>query len=133
MTSDTVTVICCAALGILVFLLGANVTRQRAIRGAGNQMPTDPADRLLIAQRAHGNAAEYVPTMIVLLLVCSALSDGWWVGVLAVAALVVRTMHAVGMLTSETLAAHGPMRDVAALGTYVTGVAIGVTAIVAAV
>ena len=115
MTSDTLTVICCAALGILLFLLGANVTRQRAIRGAGNQMPTDPADRLLIAQRAHGNAAEYVPTMIVLLLVCSALSDGWWVGALAVSALVVRTLHAVGMLTSETLAAHGPMRDVARL------------------
>ncbi|WP_377643500.1 MAPEG family protein [Oryzobacter terrae] len=133
MTSDTLTVVCSAALGILVFLLGANVTRHRALRGSGNQMPTDPTDRLLIAQRAHGNAAEYVPTLIVLLLVCAALSDGWWVGALAVAALVARTIHAVGLLTSETLASHGPVRDVAAFGTYVTGVALGVTAIVAAV
>ena len=95
-------------------------------------MPTDPADPLLIAQRAHGNAAEYVPTLIVLLLVCAALSDGWWIAALAVAALVARTVHAVGMLTSTTLAKHGPLRDAGALGTYLTGVAIGVTAIVAA-
>lgn len=129
-TTTTVTVVCCALLGILLFLLGANVSRQRAIRGAGNQMPTDPSDRLLIAQRAHGNAAEYVPTMIVLLLVCAALSDSWWVAALAIAALGVRTVHAVGMLTSETLATHGPLRDIGALGTYATGIALGVTTIV---
>ena len=35
------------------------------------------------------------------------------------------------MLTAKTLAAHGPVRDLGALGTYVTGVALGVTAIVA--
>ena len=34
------------------------------------------------------------------------------------------------MLTSKTLAAHGPLRDVGAMGTYVTGVALGVTALV---
>jgi len=131
-TTDTITVICCALLGVLLFLLGANVTRLRAGRGEQSQMPTDPADPLLIAQRAHGNAAEYVPTLIVLLLVCAALSDGWWIAALAVAALVARTVHAVGMLTSTTLAKHGPLRDAGALGTYLTGVAIGVTAIVAA-
>ena len=31
----------------------------------------------------------------------------------------------------EPLASHGPVRDIGALGTYVTGVALGVTAIVA--
>ncbi len=68
--------------------------------------------------------------MIVLLLVCAALSDSWWVAALAIAAMGVRTVHAVGMLTSETLADHGPLRDVGALGTYATGVALGVTVIV---
>ena len=97
----------------------------------GNQMPTDPADRMFIAQRAHGNAAEYVPTLIVLILVCASLSDGWWVQALAIAAVVSRSLHALGMLTSTTLASHGPVRDIGALGTYVTGVALGVTAIVA--
>jgi uncharacterized membrane protein YecN with MAPEG domain len=68
--------------------------------------------------------------MIVLLLVCSALSNSWWVDVLAIAALVVRTAHAAGMLTSKTLASHGPLRDVGAMGTYAVGVALGITALV---
>ncbi|HEY3557546.1 MAG TPA: MAPEG family protein [Kribbella sp.] len=127
---STITVVCIALLGILLFLLGANVTRNRAIRGAGNQLPTDPADPLLIAVRAHGNAAEYIPTMIVLLLVCSALSDSPLIDVLAVAAVVVRFTHALGMLRSATLATHGPLRDIGAMGTYLVGVALGVTAIV---
>jgi uncharacterized membrane protein YecN with MAPEG domain len=128
---STVTVICIALMGVLLFLLGANVTRHRAMTGkaGGNQMPTDPTAPLLIAVRAHGNAAEYIPTMIVLLLVCSALSNSWWVDVLAVAALVVRTVHAAGMLTSKTLAAHGPLRDIGAMGTYLIGITLGITAI----
>jgi hypothetical protein len=126
---STVTVVCIALLGMLLFLLGANVTRHRALRGAGNQQPTDPSDKLLIAIRAHGNAAEYVPTMIVLLLVCSALSSSRAVDVLAVAAVAVRFTHAFGMLRSTTLASHGPLRDIGALGTYLVGLALGVTAL----
>lgn len=127
----TTTIVCIALMGVLLFLLGANVTRWRVIRGknGGPQASTDPADRLLIAVRAHGNAAEYIPTMIVLLLVCSALSDSWWVDALSIAALVVRTVHAVGMLTAKTLAAHGPLRDIGALGTYLVGITLGVSAI----
>ncbi|TDO66861.1 hypothetical protein EV651_104428 [Kribbella sp. VKM Ac-2571] len=127
---STITVVCIALMGILLFLLGANVTRNRALRTDGNQLPSDPADRLLIAVRAHGNAAEYIPTMIVLLLVCSALSDSWLIDVLAVAAVVVRFTHALGMLRSTTLATHGPLRDIGAMGTYLVGIALGVTAIV---
>jgi hypothetical protein len=68
--------------------------------------------------------------MIVLLLVCSALSDSRLIDVLAVAAVVVRFTHAFGMLRSASLATHGPVRDIGALGTYLVGVALGVTAIV---
>ena len=130
---NTLQIVCLAMLGLLVFVLGANVTRHRAIRGksGGNQQPTDPADRMLIAIRAHGNAAEYVPTLAVLILVCGTLSDGWWVDALAVAAVVARYLHAYGMLSAKTLAAHGPVRDSGALGTYVTGIALAVTAVVA--
>ncbi len=127
-----ITVISIALMGILIFVLGANVTRHRAIRGnTGNQQPTDPADRMYIAQRAHGNAAEYVPTLIGLLIVCSVLTDGWWIDALSIAAVVVRYLHAVGMLTAKTLASHGPVRDLGAMGTYATGIALGITAIVA--
>jgi uncharacterized membrane protein YecN with MAPEG domain len=129
--SDIV-IVSIALLGMLVFLLGANVTRHRAMRGdKGPQMPTDPADVLLIAQRAHGNAAEYVPALIGLLIVCSTLTDGRWLDGLAVAALSARVLHALGMLTSKTLTAHGPLRDVGAMLTYASGMALGVTALVA--
>ena len=130
---NTLQITCVALLGVLLFVLGANVTRHRAIRGGtGNQMPTDPADKMFIAIRAHGNAAEYVPTLAVLILICGTVSDGWWVDVLAVAAVFVRYAHAIGMLTSKTMASHGPLRDVGALGTYVTGIALAVTSVVVA-
>lgn len=129
--SDIV-VVSIALMGILLFVLGANVTRHRSIRGAsGNQMPTDPADRMFIAIRAHGNAAEYVPTLIVLLLVCSALTDGWWLDTLAITAAAARILHAIGLLKSTTMASHGPARDAGAMFTYLSGVALGITAIVA--
>ena len=128
----TIPIVSIALMGVLLFALGANVTRHRVIRGAtGNQQPSDPADRMFIAQRAHGNASEYIPTLAVLIVVCATLTDGWWLNALAIAALVVRSLHAFGMLTAKTLAAHGPVRDVGALGTYATGIALGVTALVA--
>jgi len=128
----TIPVVSIALMGILLMLLGANVTRHRAIRGAtGNQMPSDPADRMFIAQRAHGNASEYIPTLAVLIVVCATLTDGWWLNALAIAAAAARGLHAFGMLTSKTLASHGPVRDAGAMGTYLTGIALGITALVA--
>lgn len=127
---STISVISIAVMGIMLFLLGANVTRHRAQRGnTGNQMPSDPADRMFIAQRAHGNAAEYVPTLIGLIIVCSTLTEGWWLDTLAVTAAAARVLHAFGMLTSKTLASHGPVRDSGAMFTYLSGIALGVTAI----
>jgi uncharacterized protein len=128
---SNVVIVSIAFLGILVFVLGANVTRHRAMRGAtGNQMPTDPADRMFIAQRAHGNASEYVPSLIGLLIVCSFLTDGWWLDTLAVVAVAARYLHALGVLTSKTMATHGPVRDAGATFTYLSGIALGITAIV---
>jgi uncharacterized membrane protein YecN with MAPEG domain len=127
----TTVIVCSALMGALIFVLGANVTRHRAVRGAtGNQAPTDPADTMYIAQRAHGNASEYVPTLIGLLIICSALTDGWWLNTLAIAAVVGRYLHAVGVLTSKTMATHGPLRDGGATLTYLSGIALAVTAVV---
>jgi uncharacterized membrane protein YecN with MAPEG domain len=67
----------------------------------------------------------------VLIVVCAVLTDGWWLNALAIAALTARVLHAVGMLTAKTLAGHGPVRDLGAMGTYATGIALGVTALVA--
>ena len=130
---NTLQITCVALLGVLLFVLGANVTRHRAMRGnTGNQMPTDPADKMFIAIRAHGNAAEYVPTLCVLILICGLLSDGWWVDVLALSAVFARYAHAIGMLRASTLASHGGLRDIGAGSTYATGIALAVTAVVVA-
>ncbi|RNL78431.1 MAPEG family protein [Nocardioides marmorisolisilvae] len=128
--SDTM-IICIALMGALVFVLGANVTRHRAMRGksGGPQMSTDPTDRLFIAQRAHGNATEYVPTLIGLLIVCSTLTSGTWLNVVAIVATAARYVHAFGMLSSKSLAEHGPVRDSGAMFTYLSGLALAVTAI----
>ncbi|RZI87233.1 MAG: MAPEG family protein [Microbacterium sp.] len=124
-------IISIAGMGILLFGLGANVTRHRATRGAdGEQAPTDPSDALLVAIRAHGNAAEYVPTLAVLLIVCSTLVDGWWLDTLAVAALVARLLHGLGMLASGSLAKRSPVKEAGAMLTYLVGLALGVTALV---
>lgn len=129
---STVVVISLALMGILLFLLGANVTRHRAMRGeVGDQAPTAPDDAMFVAIRAHGNAAEYIPTLSVLILVCSALTEGWWVETLAIAALVARLLHAVGVLVSGNMAKRSPVKESGAMLTYLTGVALGVTALVA--
>ena len=66
----TTAIICTAILAAMLFLLGFNVSRLRGAtaKAGGSQLPTDPASPLLIAIRAHGNAAEYIPTFIVLFL-----------------------------------------------------------------
>ena len=40
--------------------------------------------------------------LVILLLVCAALSDGWWVAALALASLAARVLHAVGILAGRT-------------------------------
>ena len=130
---STTVITCIALMGILVFVLGANVTRHRAIRGKSGepQQSMDPTDRLFIAQRAHGNASEYVPSLIGLLIVCSTLTDGWWLNTVAIVATAARYIHAYALLSSKTLATHGPLRDSGAMFTYLSGVALGITALVA--
>ncbi len=124
----TTAIVCTAILGALVFLLGFNVSRVRGATGraGGSQMPTDPADRLLIAIRAHGNAIEYIPTLIVLFLLVAARTPGWVAVPLIVGATLARLGHAVGMLTAPSLAAQSPARLASAIGTYLFGVALAV-------
>ena len=72
----TTAIICTAILAAMLFLLGLNVSRMRGVtaKAGGSQFPNDPASPLLIAIRAHGNAAEYIPALIVLFLLVGARS-----------------------------------------------------------
>jgi uncharacterized membrane protein YecN with MAPEG domain len=126
-------IVCSAILGAAIFVLGFNVSLNRgyAAKRGGSQMPTDPADPLLIAQRAHGNASEYVPTLIALFLVTAWTAPSPWTVGLIVAATLARLLHAAAMLTSGNLAKESAPRMVGAMATYAFGLALAVTAGVA--
>jgi uncharacterized membrane protein YecN with MAPEG domain len=126
----TTAIICTAILAALLFLLGFNVSRQRGAtaKAGGAQMPTDPASPLLIAIRAHGNAAEYIPILIVLFLLVAARTHTWVAVPLIVGATAARLVHAYGMVTTPSLAAEAPLRLVGATGTYLFGIALAVAA-----
>lgn len=127
----TIAIICTAILAALVFLLGGNVSRLRGVQAkAGRrQYPDDAADPLFIAIRAHANATEYVPTLIVLFLLVGFRAPGAWSAALIVTATVARAVHAAGMLSSPTLAEPTRTRLIGAAATYLTGVALAVTAV----
>ena len=127
----TIAIVCAAILAAMVFVLGFNVSRMRGVTGktGGSQLPTDPADRLLIAIRAHGNAAEYIPTLIVLFLLVGARSPAAVAIPLIVGATAARVTHAFGLLTADSLAKETKGRVVGAVGTYFFGVALAVAAV----
>jgi hypothetical protein len=128
----SVAIVCTALLGLLVFGLGLMVS---LTRGSTNQVvghPPDPADRLHKLVRAHGNAAEYAPMFAILILLVGARQPAAWMVWTAVAATACRYLHAAGMVTCATLAKPNPMRFVGALGTYVTGIALVVAALLRA-
>ncbi len=122
----TVAVTCTAVLATLVLALGMNVSRLRGERQrvGAPQFPADPADGLFKAVRAHGNAAEYVPTLAVLMLVAGAHSPAAWVVVAMAGATVSRLVHAAGIFASRSLALQSPVRLAGAVGTYVFGLAL---------
>ncbi|WP_300010864.1 MAPEG family protein [Pseudonocardia sp.] len=120
-----------AVLGAMLFVLGFNVSRLRGVTAkvGGSQMPTDPASPLLIAQRAHGNASEYVAYLAVLFLVVGFGSPAWVAVPLVAGATLARLLHAYGMLSARSLAQHRPASMAGAVGTYLFGVALAVAAV----
>ena len=130
----TTAIICTAVLAAMLFLLGANVSRMRGVtaKSGGSQMPTDPASPLLLAVRAHGNATEYVPTLIVLFLLVGARSPAVVAVPLIIGATIARVLHAGGLLTAGSLAKESPWRLIGAMGTYLFGVGLAVAAAVSA-
>ncbi|MEX5713502.1 MAPEG family protein [Parafrankia sp. FMc6] len=124
----TTAIICTAILSAMVFLLGFNVSRLRGVTGkaGGSQLPTDPTSPLLIAIRAHGNATEYVPTLIVLFLLVGARSPAAVAIPLIVGGTVARVLHAYNMLTTKRLWRATRRHYFSAFGTYAFGVALAV-------
>ena len=127
----TTAIICTAILAAMLFALGINVSRMRGVAGkaGGSQFPHDPASGLFKAIRAHGNAAEYVPALIVLFLVVGARSPAAVAITLMAGATGARLVHAYGLLSSPSLAAPTTSRLIGAAGTYLFGIGLAVAAV----
>jgi uncharacterized membrane protein YecN with MAPEG domain len=123
----TTATICIALLAALVFVLGANVSRLRG--SAATQAPTALDDPLFVAIRAHGNAAEYVPTLAVLILLAGSRNPTTWMLAVIVVATAARFIHAIGVLAAGDMGRPAPLRMIGAILTYVAGLALAVAAI----
>jgi uncharacterized protein len=121
-------IVCTALLGVLLFLLGLNVSMGRG-SGAAGAYPNDPADPFFKRLRAHGNTAEYAPMLAILMLLVGSRNPSSWM--LWTMGLAVASRYAIvaGILLSPTLAKAQPLRFAGALGTYITGVALSIAAI----
>lgn len=128
----TLAIICTALLGLLVFGLGFRVSMTRMATATNYGYQPDPADPLYKITRAHGNAIEYCPMMALLILVVANQEPGAWASVLFVIATASRYLHAAGMMLSPTLEQPHALRFGGAVGTYLSGLALVVAALVVA-
>ena len=127
----TTAIICTAILAALLLALGLNVSRVRGVTGktGGSQFPADPASGLLKAIRAHGNSAEYVPTLMVLFLLVGARSPAAVAIPLIAGATISRLVIAYGLLTCPSLATPTAPRLIGAAGTYLFGIGLAAAAV----
>jgi len=123
-------VTCSALLGLLLFALGLYVSTKRGRTQQIGTTPQNPADPLFKAIRAHGNTAEYVPMLAVLMLYLGTRSPAVWVLWLMVIVTACRYLIVVGIIMSPTLDQPHPLRFIGALGTYIGGAALSIIALV---
>jgi uncharacterized protein len=120
-------VLCVALLVVFYGALSLNVSRVRRKRRSDS---TVPEAALVKANRAHGNAAEYIPLFVAGLLYLNAVAPSGFVVGLAVAVVVFRLLHAAGMFLIPTVNERHPLRFIGALGTYFCLFALGAALLV---
>lgn len=116
----TISYLCTAFLGFLVFGLGLNVSLHRMKLGKKSaeylKNPHSPISR---ARTAHSNACQYCPMLAVLLV----LGSNSLAGVFGIVAVVARYLHAFGFLAFPK-AGPNPFLFAGATGTYLSGLAL---------
>ena len=121
---------CTAILSLLLFGLGFAVSGTRAKSNMPTGCPDDPAHILYRMIRAHGNTVEYAPMFAVLFLYLGSHQPAAWVLWFIALATVSRIAIVVGFLTCETMAKVTRVRFLGAFGTYLSGVALSIAALV---
>lgn len=117
-----IVLLCSAFLVIFYAALSINVSR---VRMQGRDSPRVTEAQLTHAIRAHGNAAEYIPLIVAVLLYLDAAAPSAFVSITAVVATASRVVHAAAMLLVAEVGARQRLRFVGALGTYASLFALG--------
>jgi len=113
---------CSAFLVILYAALSVNVSRVRMMGGDASRVTEA---QLTQAIRAHGNASEYIPLIVALLLYLNSAAPGGLITVVALVATFSRILHAVAMLVAMSVDKRRRLRFIGALGTYASLLALG--------
>lgn len=122
-------------LGLLVFLLGFNVSRERnSVLLTQGEAEAAPNSSLRKAIRAHGNCIEYAPMLALLILALGLRMPlvPKWVAALMLIAVASRFIHALGVILGESIYSATPLKFIGALGTYISGAALSVVLVVRA-
>ena len=120
-------------MGLLVFLLGFNVSRVRgSVMHTQHEHEGNPKSPLRKAIRAHGNCIEYAPMLSLLILALGLRLPlmPWWVAALMMLAVAARYIHAIGVLTGESIHQPNPLKFIGALGTYIAGSVLSVVLLI---
>lgn len=126
-------VLCVGILGLMVFVLGFNVSLKRVSSKVMTGVSDDPASALNKAVRAHGNLVEFAPMLAVLMLLAGEFGQpGIVADILIVAATLGRVLAATGFLVCETLDKPHPLKAVGAILTYLGGAGLAVQVVIAA-
>ena len=120
---SNIVLLCVALLVILYAVLSFNVSTTRLKK---RKDPTVSEAALTKAIRAHGNASEYIPIFVAVLLYLNMGKPSAYLGAIAITALASRAMHAAGMFLIPTVNERHPLRFVGALGTYFCLFALGI-------
>ena len=118
--------LCSAILVIVYFLLANNVSRVRVNSKVGFGVGDEPVGALNRAIRAHGNSAEYTPIFLVLFLYFLSTGASGWITWTVVAVTVCRVLHPIAIFMAPDLNGVYPPRFIAAVGTYLGGLAFGI-------
>ena len=121
---NTIVLVCVMVLGLLLFALGIAVSVTRLRSGVVSGSVPDPTNMLNKLVRAHGNTAEYVPFLAVLLLYHGAHDPSASTLAWIVAATVLRCLLVVSLLAFPSMAKPNPLRFIGGVGTYVCGISL---------
>jgi uncharacterized membrane protein YecN with MAPEG domain len=115
---------CVVVFGSLLFGLGLWISLRRFLNADFFIGAADPAAFTTRLSRAHGNTAEFVPLLAVMIIYLGLQGAPALVQTMMVGATVSRVLVVIGFLTSARLTAMSLPKAVGALGTYAFGLAL---------